>query len=119
VLSPTSAPAMDNRAAEAIAEQLRVLGQPMRIRLLARLQQGVASVSELTESVTAGQQNVSHHLAVMHKAGILERRKVGTHVFYELADSHSVAIIETTRAALAHRSHELARLSAALSDDAH
>jgi DNA-binding transcriptional ArsR family regulator len=109
---------MDETAAELIAERLRVLGQPLRIRLLARLQQGPASVNELTESIAAVQQNVSQHLAVMHKAGIVERCKSGAHVFYELADGHSVAIIEATRAALAQRSHQLARLSAALSDDA-
>jgi DNA-binding transcriptional ArsR family regulator len=106
---------MDDDAAELIAEQLRVLGQPVRIKLLARLQRGPASVRELTESLAAVQQNVSQHLAVMHKAGILERRKVGTSVFYEIGDTYSITILEATRAALARRSQELARLSAALS----
>jgi hypothetical protein len=55
----------------------------------------------------------------MHKAGILDRRKVGTHVFYELADRHCVTIIETARVSLAQHAHELARLSAALGDPTH
>ena len=108
---------MHDRVAEVIAEHLRVLGQPMRIRLLERLQQGPATVKELTESVTAGQQNVSQHLTIMHRAGILERRRVGTRVVYEVADFTSVAIIETTRAALSKRSYQLSRLGAALSDE--
>ena len=72
---------------------------------------------ELTESLAAVQQNVSQHLAIMHKAGVLERKKAGTRVFYELGDSYSVAIVESARAALAQRSQQLAQLSAALAKD--
>jgi DNA-binding transcriptional ArsR family regulator len=108
---------VDDTVAEVVAERLRVLGQPVRIRLLERLQQGPATVRDLTESIGAIQQNVSQHLAVMHKAGVLERRKVGTRVFYEIGDTYTMTILDAAKASLARRSEHLARLSAALSDE--
>jgi len=118
VVDPSdSGPLDDNTAAELIADWLRVLGQPMRVRLLVRLQRGPATVRELTDSVAAVQQNVSQHLAVMHNAGMLERRKVGKRVFYALASADSIAIIEAARTAVVERSHRLARLGEALSDN--
>jgi DNA-binding transcriptional ArsR family regulator len=108
---------MDDRSAELIAEHLRVLGQEMRIKLLARLHDGPATVQELTDSLSAVQQNISQHLSLMHKAGILERRKIGTRVFYELRETRSLAIVESTRLVVAERSSRLARLSQELAQD--
>lgn len=74
---------------ELIARRFRVIGEPMRIRLLDRLRESEASVQELTEAVGASQQNVSKHLGTLHDAGIVSRRKVGTRTVYTIAD-HSV-----------------------------
>ena len=63
---------------ELIARRFRVLGEPMRIRLLDRLRDGEATVQELTEALGASQQNVSKHLGVLLDAGIVGRRKDGT-----------------------------------------
>lgn len=71
---------------ELIARRFRVLGEPMRIRLLGRLCDGEASVQELAEGLDASQQNVSKHLGVLHQAGILARRKEGTRVYYAIED---------------------------------
>lgn len=48
--------------AELIGYRLRVIGEPMRIKLLDRLLDGELSVRELTEALDASQQNVSRHL---------------------------------------------------------
>ena len=66
---------LPDELAELIARRFRVIGEPMRIRLLDRLREGEASVNELTEALGASQQNVSKHLAVLAEAGILGRRK--------------------------------------------
>ncbi len=79
---------------ELIAQRFRVLGEPMRIRLLDRLRDGEASVNELAESLTASQQNVSKHLAVLAEAGILGRRKAGTHVYYRIIDEGVFGLCE-------------------------
>lgn len=71
---------------ERVAERFRVLGEPMRIRLLQVLREGEASVSELQEATGASQQNVSQHLGVLLRAGIVGRRKRGNFSLYSIVD---------------------------------
>jgi DNA-binding transcriptional ArsR family regulator len=71
---------------EVVAERFRVLGEPMRIRLLDRLSEGAASVSELQDAVGASQQNVSKHLGILHGAGMVSRTKQGTRIVYAISD---------------------------------
>jgi DNA-binding transcriptional ArsR family regulator len=78
-----------------VARRFRVLGEPMRIKLLDRLRAGEATVQELTEAVAASQQNVSKHLGVLHDAGIVSRRKEGTQVFYNVVDAGVFELCET------------------------
>lgn len=79
---------------ELIARRFRILGEPMRIKLLDRLRQGEATVNELTAALDATQQNVSKHLTVLAEAGIIDRRKSGTHVYYRIADAGVFALCE-------------------------
>jgi len=79
---------------ELIARRFRVLGEPMRIKLLDRLREGEASVNELSEALAASQQNVSKHLTVLAEVGILGRRKQGTHVYYRIVDEGVFALCE-------------------------
>ncbi|MEO8687626.1 MAG: metalloregulator ArsR/SmtB family transcription factor [Solirubrobacteraceae bacterium] len=72
---------------EVIAQRFRVLGEPLRIRLLDQLRDGPATVQELTEITGASQQNASKHLQVLHRAGMVRRAKRGNFVSYEIADS--------------------------------
>ncbi|MBJ7353254.1 MAG: winged helix-turn-helix transcriptional regulator [Thermoleophilaceae bacterium] len=69
-----------------VAERFRVLGEPMRIRLLNELREHDASVGELHETIGASQQNVSKHLAILHQAGMVERVKVGNQTRYSISD---------------------------------
>ena len=63
---------------ELIARRFRVLGEPMRIRLLDRLRDGEATVGELSEALAASQQNVSKHLAVLSDAGVSAGARTAT-----------------------------------------
>lgn len=71
---------------ELIAGRFRVLGEPMRIKLLDRLRDGDATVGELQEATGASQQNVSKHLRVLLDAGIVSRSKHGNHARYAIVD---------------------------------
>ena len=71
---------------ELIAQRFRVLGEPMRIKLLDRLREAPATVGELTIELGSSQQNVSKHLGVLHAAGVVSREKDGTSVRYAIAD---------------------------------
>ncbi len=79
---PLSAPLID-----LIAQRFRVLSEPMRIKLLDRLRDGDATVTELQEALHASQQNVSKHLAILHSAGMVTRTKEGNRVRYGIADA--------------------------------
>lgn len=69
-----------------VAARFRVLGEPMRIRLLDRLRDGEATVQELQAAIGASQQNVSKHLGVLLNAGMVARTKRGTSSVYSIAD---------------------------------
>ena len=74
---------------ELIAQRFRVLGEPMRIKLLDRLRDGEATVGELQEALGASQQNVSKHLGVLLQAGMVARAQRGTSAVYSIA-AHGV-----------------------------
>jgi DNA-binding transcriptional ArsR family regulator len=80
--------------AELIARRFRALGDPLRVRILDLLRDQEMSVTTLAEQLGAGQQNVSKHLAVLVDAGMLARRKDGTHVYYRIADEGVFALCE-------------------------
>ena len=77
-----------------IARRFRVIGEPMRIRLLDRLRNGEATVNELSSALGASQQNVSKHLGVLTDVGILGRRKDGNHVYYRIVDEGVFGLCE-------------------------
>jgi DNA-binding transcriptional ArsR family regulator len=80
--------------AELIARRFRALGDPLRVRILDLLRDQELSVTVLAEQLSASQQNVSKHLAVLVDTGMLARRKDGTHVYYRIADEGVFALCE-------------------------
>lgn len=65
---------------------LRAAGDPTRVRLLLLLREAELTVSELTEIVGQSQPRVSRHLKLLCDAGLLQRFKEGSWVFYRSAD---------------------------------
>ena len=86
--------------AELIARRFRALGEPLRVRALDLLRDREMSVTALAEELGASQQNLSKHLAVLVDAGMLARRKDGTHVYYGIADEGVFALCEQVCGAL-------------------
>lgn len=95
---------------ELVARRFRVIGEPMRIRILDRLRGGEVSVAELTEHLGTSQQNVSKHLGVLHDAGILARRKQGTSTLYAIEDESVLALCEQVCGGLQRQFADLAEL---------
>ncbi len=90
-----------------IARRFRVIGEPMRIKLLDALREREATVSELREALGASQQNVSKHLGVLLDAGIVSRRKDGNQVFYSIADESIFRLCEEVCGGLQRQVAEL------------
>ena len=96
--------------AELIARRFRVIGEPMRIRLLDRLRDREASVHELTEALDASQQNVSKHLQVLLEADIVSRRKDGNSAYYSISDPSVFALCEEVCGSVQRQLAELSAL---------
>lgn len=62
---------------ELLANRLRVIGEPTRIRVLGRLRHGPASVQELVDAAGTTQQNVSKHLTRLTEHGFITRERRG------------------------------------------
>jgi len=69
-----------------VAERFRLLGDPMRLRLLQTLADGERTVAELVETASTTQANVSKHLQQLLRAGLVRRRKDGLYSYYSIAD---------------------------------
>jgi len=93
--------------AELIAERFRVLGEPMRVRLLDFLREGSATVQELQEATGASQQNVSKHLGVLLRSGLVSRSKEGTFSRYAIADEGVFDLCEQVCGGLRRQFDEL------------
>jgi DNA-binding transcriptional ArsR family regulator len=67
-----------------IALQFRLLGEPMRLKILQAVCTKPKTVGDIVAAVGATQANVSKHLALLATAGILTRQKSGQCVYYGL-----------------------------------
>lgn len=69
-----------------LAERFRALGEPARLAILDALRDGERTVGDLVEATGQAQANVSRHLAVLHGAGLVSRRREGAYVIYAVTD---------------------------------
>ncbi len=81
---------------EALMAALRAAGEPTRLRLLALCSESELTVSELTQLLGQSQPRVSRHLKLLCEAGLLDRFREGTWVFYRLADTGNCAELART-----------------------
>ncbi len=82
-----------------LVSALRSAGEPTRLRLLALLAAGEATVKDLTEVLAQSQPRVSRHLKLMSEAGLIRRLPEGAWAYYRVAEEGPGA--ETARAVLA------------------
>lgn len=93
--------------AELIAQRFRVIGHPMRVRILDLLHERPTTVGDLRVALGTSQQNVSKHLAVLHEAGIVGREKQGNHVVYSIRDASVFGLCEEVCGGVRRRIAEL------------
>jgi len=86
-----------------VAARFKALGDPVRLALLAALQGGEKTVSELTLATRRNQPNVSQQLASLARAGLVESRRDGNRVYYQSADPFVTRICAAVCASLTAR----------------
>jgi ArsR family transcriptional regulator, arsenate/arsenite/antimonite-responsive transcriptional repressor len=82
---PLSAEPLSRAQAEQVAPLLKALADPVRLRLMSLIAShpgGEACVCDLTGEFDLSQPTISHHLKVLHEAGLLDRAKRGVWVYY-------------------------------------
>jgi len=85
---------LDDAQLEEVAGQFRLLGEPMRLKILQALCVRPLPVGEIVAATGATQSNVSKHLALMAAAGILSRQKEGQFVYYGMKNPLTMKLCE-------------------------
>jgi DNA-binding transcriptional ArsR family regulator len=84
----------DAAFARSAAESIQALATPSRLRILARLHAGPASVTALAAAVGMEGSAVSHQLRTLRHLGLVTGRRDGRQVVYELYDDHVAELLE-------------------------
>jgi ArsR family transcriptional regulator len=85
-------PSDTQRVFEIAAELFGALSSPVRLKVLNMLCDGECSVSELLAKIDTTQPNLSQHLNLMYRSGILSRTKVGTQVIYKISSKTAAGL---------------------------
>jgi DNA-binding transcriptional ArsR family regulator len=88
---------LDARVLADAAEMIRVLGHPVRLRIVECLEHGEQTVTDLQAALKAPQAAVSQQLARMRSAGIVKGRRDGVNVRYSIADDRVVQMLDCLR----------------------
>src|SRR5215213_522866 len=93
--TPLTGTAMSTALAEQVAPLLKALADPVRLRLvslIAASDGGEACVCDLNDAFDLTQATISHHLKVLHTAGLLDRDKRGVWVYYAVRPAALAAV---------------------------
>jgi ArsR family transcriptional regulator len=82
---------------QAKAEFFRMLGHPVRIRVLELLQDGPKPVRDLLAEIAIEPSSLSQQLAVLRRHGIVASRRDGSSVVYEITSSDVADLLRTAR----------------------
>lgn len=97
--APVRSPQFDDEQAEVIARAFAALADPVRLRLLAHIAAAGEEVCacDLGAVVDRSQPTVSHHMKILHEAGLITREKRGLWVWYRIVPER----LDALRAVLA------------------
>jgi DNA-binding transcriptional ArsR family regulator len=101
---------------ESAAQRLRVVGHPMRLRLLEALAAGPQSVSGLARLIGAEHQSISKHLSELLRVNAVVRRQDGNFAFYSLPDALTLRAVGLVCRSVTEDRLRLADLAAELDD---
>ena len=74
------------------AELFGVLATPVRLRIIGALCRGEKNVTKLLDEIEVSQPNMSRHLNVLYRTGVVAKRRSGVQVFYRIADESVVLV---------------------------
>jgi len=72
---------------------LRAVGEETRLRIVALLQHGELTVSDLTDILGQTQPRISRHLKLLAEAGVVDKHREGTWAFFDLAKHGAIGAL--------------------------
>lgn len=85
---------LPQEALEQVAAYFQALSEPTRLQILNLLRTGERSVGELAQLCGYTSANISRHLALLTRHGLVEREGRGTSVYYRIADESVYALCD-------------------------
>jgi DNA-binding transcriptional ArsR family regulator len=77
---------LSEKMLELVARRFKLLGEPLRLRILQLLEAGETTVNDIVEALDANQSNVSKHLGLLYDGGLVGRRRDRNNIYYFIAD---------------------------------
>lgn len=105
-------PHMDDLPKEAldqVAAYFRALSEPTRLHILSLLRGGERNVGDLAQLCDYTSANISRHLAILSKHGLVTRENRGTSVYYRIADDSVYALCDLVCGSIARQFEQSAR----------
>lgn len=99
------------------ADFFKTLSHPSRIRVLELLSEREHSVGEMLRAIDIEASNLSQHLAVLRRAGLVTTRKEGSTVYYSLVSTQIADLLSVARSILTSVLSEQAELLSTLRSD--
>jgi DNA-binding transcriptional ArsR family regulator len=85
---------LPEKTLQAVAAYFQAISQPARLQLLNLLRDGERNVGELAQLCNFTSANVSRHLSVLMRHGMVERESRGTSAYYRIADQSVYALCD-------------------------
>ncbi len=82
------------QALEHVADYFQALAEPTRLQILNLLRGGEHNVGELAQSCGCSVANISRHLSLLTRRGLVRRESRGTAVYYQIADKAIYALCD-------------------------
>ena len=99
------------------AQLCRVLGHPLRIRILEILSDGERTVGDLQAELQLDSSGTSQHLAALRQQGVLDSRRVGTSFYYGIRDPRVSQLLAVAKDILTSALSDSHALLSDLADD--
>jgi DNA-binding transcriptional ArsR family regulator len=77
---------------DAAADLFRLLATPIRLKIISALCGHEKNVSQLLAEIHTTQPNMSQHLATLHRAGVLARRREATQMYYRIGNQRAATL---------------------------
>jgi len=107
---PDAAAALSPALLALVAQRFQALGEPARLEILQALREGERTVTEVAAATGLRQANLSKHLQLLHRLGLVARRREGLYVRYRLADPAVVRLCDIMCGRVATETRQRRRL---------